>query len=287
MKGITLNFSRPDLSCAPRAFTFSSKLSSSNALVTAMPAAHAKGFPPYVEAWSPGPNTFALSLQSMAPMGTPPPRALAHVNTSGSTFKCWKPHSLPVRPTPVCTYTCTQRHIARIQENWNVKGAQNRTTNFNAALCARHHTHATPRGARNNQESSNRDLQEVSTLVSQMGKLLHDGTLITTSSHINSAPCSSQRSRAVWKNSWLPGLTPPSPCRLSKKMAATPRFGAFLPCRRAMRRRRSEGGLLMRATIAYEEGEESEHQWPSDKMRGASESPTRQKEKRCSQVKDT
>lgn len=43
--------------------------------VTQLAAAQAKGLPPKVLAWFPGSKTSARSLQSIAPIGTPPPSA--------------------------------------------------------------------------------------------------------------------------------------------------------------------------------------------------------------------
>mmetsp|Transcript_31237 Transcript_31237/g.93752 ORF Transcript_31237/g.93752 Transcript_31237/m.93752 type:complete len:317 (+) Transcript_31237:80-1030(+) len=100
---------RPALSCAPRAAALATRPSSSIAAATARPAAHAKGLPPYVVAWSPGAKTLAASLQSIAPSGTPPPTALAHVRTSGLTPRCWCAQSLPVRPTPAWTSSNTSK----------------------------------------------------------------------------------------------------------------------------------------------------------------------------------
>ena len=54
----------------------------SNWSSTALPAAEASGLPPYVLAWSPGLKTSALDLHSIAPIGTPPPSALAVVKTA-------------------------------------------------------------------------------------------------------------------------------------------------------------------------------------------------------------
>ena len=51
---------------------------------TARAAAVASGWPPNVVAWSPGPKAAATSSRAQqAPIGTPLPRALATVTTSG------------------------------------------------------------------------------------------------------------------------------------------------------------------------------------------------------------
>mmetsp|Transcript_6012 Transcript_6012/g.9096 ORF Transcript_6012/g.9096 Transcript_6012/m.9096 type:complete len:291 (-) Transcript_6012:429-1301(-) len=99
----------PARSCSPRASAFLTRPSSMTAFTVARAAAQARGLPPNVLAWSPGWNTLQKSLQSMAPMGTPPPRALAQVNTSGSTPRFSYPHILPVRPTPTCTSSIINR----------------------------------------------------------------------------------------------------------------------------------------------------------------------------------
>ena len=76
---------------------------------TAFAAAHASGLPPNVDACGTAPPgcaarpAAAFSLHATAPIGTPPPRPLASVITSGATSSCWWPNHLPVRPTPVCT----------------------------------------------------------------------------------------------------------------------------------------------------------------------------------------
>ena len=61
----------------------------------------------------PGPKAAATSARAQqAPMGTPLPRALAMVTTSGSSPVCWKPNHRPVRPRPVWT-SSTMRRIPR------------------------------------------------------------------------------------------------------------------------------------------------------------------------------
>mmetsp|Transcript_4167 Transcript_4167/g.11800 ORF Transcript_4167/g.11800 Transcript_4167/m.11800 type:complete len:280 (+) Transcript_4167:725-1564(+) len=92
--------SSPARSCAPLAFTLSRMFARSISASTALPAAVARKLPPYVVACSPGMKTLASSLQSMAPMGTPPPRALAQLSTSGCTPSCSCAQKVPVRPTP-------------------------------------------------------------------------------------------------------------------------------------------------------------------------------------------
>ena len=87
--------SSADLSTSPSAFMV---------LITALAAAQARGLPPKVVPWVPGVKVRASSGEAtMAPMGTPPPRALAREIMSGTTPKCWKPNHLPVLPNPVCT----------------------------------------------------------------------------------------------------------------------------------------------------------------------------------------
>ena len=67
-------------------------------------AASARGWPPKVEPWSPGPNAAATSARAQqAPTGMPLPSALAMVTTSGSSPWAWKANQCPVRPSPVCT----------------------------------------------------------------------------------------------------------------------------------------------------------------------------------------
>mmetsp|Transcript_2953 Transcript_2953/g.9709 ORF Transcript_2953/g.9709 Transcript_2953/m.9709 type:complete len:225 (-) Transcript_2953:613-1287(-) len=90
-------------SCAPRTSALATRPARSSSFKTAIPAAHARKFPPKVVAWSPGWKTAAASVQVIAPMGTPPPRALAELITSGVTPRCSWPQKRPVRPTPVCT----------------------------------------------------------------------------------------------------------------------------------------------------------------------------------------
>mmetsp|Transcript_18707 Transcript_18707/g.46467 ORF Transcript_18707/g.46467 Transcript_18707/m.46467 type:complete len:218 (+) Transcript_18707:611-1264(+) len=102
--------SSPSLSCSPRSWTLVRTSLSQMYLATAKPAAQARGFPPYVLAWSPGPKVLAASpLAIMAPIGTPPPKALAEVKTSGTTSSCSCPHRVPVRPIPAWTSSIMRR----------------------------------------------------------------------------------------------------------------------------------------------------------------------------------
>src|SRR5258706_970400 len=78
---------------------------------TAIAAAHASGFPPNVEPWSPGSNTSARGLARHAPIGTPPPSPLASVITSGVMPWCWCANQRPVRPSPVCTSSRMRRRF--------------------------------------------------------------------------------------------------------------------------------------------------------------------------------
>ena len=54
---------------------------------TALTAAQASGFPPYVVPWSPGTSecSAVFLFSTKAPTGTPQPSAFAHVMTSGCT----------------------------------------------------------------------------------------------------------------------------------------------------------------------------------------------------------
>lgn len=76
---------------------------------TAAAAAVASGLPPKVDAWGTAPPVgvvrpaAARSVTAIAPIGTPPPRPLASVITSGVTPSCSWPHQRPVRPVPVWT----------------------------------------------------------------------------------------------------------------------------------------------------------------------------------------
>ena len=72
--------------------------------MTASAAAAHTGLPPNVVPWVPGVNSFAASPCAMtAPSGSPPPRPLARVMTSGTMPECWWANQAPVRPMPVCT----------------------------------------------------------------------------------------------------------------------------------------------------------------------------------------
>src|SRR5216684_3993927 len=105
---------RPRTSLAPRSSSASWRTSPISAACptspsrsitdsTAIAAAHASGFPPNVDPWSPGSNTSARGLARQAPIGTPPPSPLASVITSGAIAWCWCANHRPVRPSPVCT----------------------------------------------------------------------------------------------------------------------------------------------------------------------------------------
>src|SRR5215212_3617083 len=69
--------------------TSSRKPGSLTTLNTALTAAIASGLPPKVEPWLPGPRDAYSSLVIIAPTGTPPPRPLALVSTSGITPTPW------------------------------------------------------------------------------------------------------------------------------------------------------------------------------------------------------
>src|SRR5574344_2180140 len=69
--------------------TLSSILSSSRTSSTVFPAVHARGLPPNVVPWSPGLKPVATSsVQSIAPIGPPPPSPLASVTMSGLIPYC-------------------------------------------------------------------------------------------------------------------------------------------------------------------------------------------------------
>ena len=71
---------------------------------TASAAAAAIGLPPNVEPWAPAVIRSAASPKaSVAPMGSPPPSALARVMRSGCRPSAWCMNQEPVRPMPVCT----------------------------------------------------------------------------------------------------------------------------------------------------------------------------------------
>src|SRR3954447_617085 len=77
---------------------------SSITLYTATAAAHATGFPPNVEPWSPGTNPPAASSEtSSAPIGSPLARLLARATRSSFTSSCANAKKEPVRPMPVWT----------------------------------------------------------------------------------------------------------------------------------------------------------------------------------------
>mmetsp|Transcript_12999 Transcript_12999/g.38345 ORF Transcript_12999/g.38345 Transcript_12999/m.38345 type:complete len:264 (+) Transcript_12999:491-1282(+) len=109
--------SRPDTSCAERAFTLASTPSSSIACSTAFAAAHASGLPPKVDACVPGVRTSHDALHIIAPMGTPPPSAFADVSTSTSTPSLWCPQKAPERQTPLCT-SSTMRRASCSSQSW-------------------------------------------------------------------------------------------------------------------------------------------------------------------------
>jgi hypothetical protein len=71
-------------------------------------ALHARAPPPVVVVWMKGLGYIIgcqiSSVEQAAPIGiTPPPKDLAAARMSGVMFQWSKPHSLPVRPMPVCT----------------------------------------------------------------------------------------------------------------------------------------------------------------------------------------
>ena len=75
---------------------------------TANAAAAQTGLPPNVVPCWPGSNSSAAAPKPMhAPMGSPPPRPLASVTTSGTTPTPWWANQAPVRPMPVCTSSST------------------------------------------------------------------------------------------------------------------------------------------------------------------------------------
>src|SRR5713101_1739138 len=90
-------------SISPISAAWPTSRSRSMTFSTARAAAHASGLPPNVDPWSPGSNTSALGAARTAPIGTPPPRPLASVITSGVMPWCWCANHRPVRPSPVCT----------------------------------------------------------------------------------------------------------------------------------------------------------------------------------------
>ena len=67
------------------------------ASITASAPAQTIGPPPNVDAWSPGSNEM-VARASIAPIGSPPPRALARVRTSASTPACCRAAQSPQRP---------------------------------------------------------------------------------------------------------------------------------------------------------------------------------------------
>ncbi len=69
---------------------------------TASAAAQATGFPPNVLPWSPLRSTVPAAPSPMhAPIGSPPPRPLARVSTSGTIPSAWQANQAPVRPIPL------------------------------------------------------------------------------------------------------------------------------------------------------------------------------------------
>src|SRR5690606_24828372 len=89
-----------------RAGTSSASITAS----TARAAAVASGWPPKVVAWSPGSKAAATSrLAQQAPIGTPLPRALAIVTTSGTTPSAWWANQRPQRPRPDWTSSTIMR----------------------------------------------------------------------------------------------------------------------------------------------------------------------------------
>src|SRR5216684_1225885 len=104
-------------STSPISAAWPTSPSRSMTVSTASAAAHASGLPPNVEPWSPGSKTSAFGAARQAPMGTPPPRPLASVITSGVMPWCWCANQRPVRPSPVCTSSrmsskpCSSHHL--------------------------------------------------------------------------------------------------------------------------------------------------------------------------------
>ena len=71
---------------------------------TASAAAQHTGLPPKVVPCWPGPSRSPAAPTPMhAPSGSPPPRPLARVTTSGVMPARWWANQVPVRPVPVCT----------------------------------------------------------------------------------------------------------------------------------------------------------------------------------------
>ncbi len=85
-----LSSARPSRILSPRALQWERVSSEQRSSSAARPAAVARGFPPKVEAWSPGLKAEATSsLASVAPMGQPPASPLARVMMSGGTSQFW------------------------------------------------------------------------------------------------------------------------------------------------------------------------------------------------------
>src|SRR5581483_8839856 len=81
-----LTWPRPAARCSPTSVTFASSPSRSIVSSTARAAAQATGLPPKVEPWSPWEKPEPAAPRPMqAPIGSPPPRPLARVSTSGRT----------------------------------------------------------------------------------------------------------------------------------------------------------------------------------------------------------
>ncbi|CKR49252.1 Uncharacterised protein [Mycobacterium tuberculosis] len=75
---------------------------------TASAAAAQTGLPPKVLPCRPGVSSSAAGPTArQAPIGSPPPRPLARVTTSGVMPSCWWAKNAPVRPIPVCTSSST------------------------------------------------------------------------------------------------------------------------------------------------------------------------------------
>ena len=76
---------------------------------TAIPAAHATGFPPNVFEWTPCCPKSSRASKIVAPIGIPDPRDFASVMMSGTAFVCSTAKSFPVRPIPLWTSSATRR----------------------------------------------------------------------------------------------------------------------------------------------------------------------------------
>src|SRR5207247_893710 len=85
-----LIWARPAARCSPTDVTWASSPSRSMVSSTARAAAQATGLPPKVEPWSPlAKPAPAAPSPTHIPIGSPPPRPLASVSTSGRTPAAW------------------------------------------------------------------------------------------------------------------------------------------------------------------------------------------------------